>query len=83
MPEIHGSFTKFLGGTANKNEKKIVSEGALAIAFENSTGYYWYTHGGSMDLNTVTFNASKSNTVYGSSSTVQPPAIVLVPQIRF
>lgn len=29
------------------------------------------------------FAASKSNSIYGTSSTVQPPSITLVPQIRF
>ena len=29
------------------------------------------------------FNASKSNPIYGNSSTVQPPAIQLIPQIKY
>ena len=32
---------------------------------------------------TVTFNASQSNNIYGSSTTVQPPALQLIPQIKF
>lgn len=32
---------------------------------------------------TIDFDASKSNQIYGSSSTVQPPSIVLLPQIKF
>ena len=31
----------------------------------------------------VSFNASISNSVYGNSDTVQPPAITLIPQIKF
>ena len=31
----------------------------------------------------VTFNAQKSNAIYGNSLTVQPPALQLIPQIRF
>lgn len=31
----------------------------------------------------IHFNASKSNNVYGASNTVQPPAIVLIPQIKY
>lgn len=30
----------------------------------------------------TSFDASKSNPIYGSSETVQPPAIVLIPQIK-
>lgn len=29
------------------------------------------------------FSANRSNTIYGASNTVQPPAIVLIPQIKF
>ena len=29
------------------------------------------------------FNASRSNSIYGSSTTVQPPALTLVPQIKY
>ena len=29
------------------------------------------------------FDASRSNPIYGNSNTVQPPSIVLIPQIKF
>ena len=29
------------------------------------------------------FDASRSNPIYGSSTTVQPPAISLIPQLRY
>ena len=29
------------------------------------------------------FNASRSSAIYGASDTVQPPALVLLPQIRY
>ena len=32
---------------------------------------------------TIRFNASRSNILYGASNTVQPPAISLLPQIRY
>ena len=31
----------------------------------------------------ITFNASLSNSIYGSSNTVQPPALSLIPQIKY
>ena len=31
----------------------------------------------------VYFDASKSNAIYGASDTVQPPSLVLIPQIKF
>lgn len=33
--------------------------------------------------NKITFNASKSNSIYGKSTTVQPPAAVLLPIIKY
>ena len=30
----------------------------------------------------IGFNASRSNDIYGASQTVQPPSIVLIPQIK-
>ena len=35
------------------------------------------------NTNTFNFNASQSNSIYGASSTVQPPALSLIPQIKF
>lgn len=31
----------------------------------------------------LVFNAARSNSIYGASSTVQPPAITLIPQIKY
>ena len=31
----------------------------------------------------IIFDASRSSNIYGASDTVQPPAIVLLPQIRY
>ena len=31
----------------------------------------------------IRFNASNVNSIYGSSETIQPPALALIPQIKF
>lgn len=31
----------------------------------------------------IVFNATDANAIYGSSDTVQPPAISLIPQLRY
>lgn len=31
----------------------------------------------------IDFNASRSSAIYGASDTVQPPALVLLPQIKY
>ena len=38
---------------------------------------------GSFYNKTMYFNASNSNSIYGKSISVQPPALSLIPQIRF
>ena len=35
------------------------------------------------DTGTLAFNASRSNSIYGASDTVQPPAISFIPQIKY
>lgn len=34
-------------------------------------------------IQNITFNASKYNAIYGNAETVQPPTIVLIPQIKY
>ena len=41
------------------------------------------THAESGSIDRLTFDASRSSTVYGASSTVQPPSIKLIPQIKY
>ena len=45
--------------------------------FINNSSGWWCPSG------YLYFNASKANSIYGSSSTVQPPALTLVPCIRY
>lgn len=63
-------------------------------ALENtqSNGALSYTNTGSPDISgtksatiwgTITVNAANSNAIYGASTTVQPPALQLIPQIRY
>ena len=35
------------------------------------------------DAGTLAFNASRSNSIYGASETVQPPSLSLLPQIKY
>lgn len=57
-------------------------------AFINSSGGGVYAYSNPspstdlLDLN-ITFDASESNSIYGASQTVQPPALSLIPQIKF
>lgn len=60
------------------------------IYYQNATGAF--THGASGQYghadamyadSIIQFDASRSSNIYGKSSTVQPPAICLIPQIKY
>ena len=76
LPNIEGSVTgtddallSYTGGAF------YVSQRGMNINWDSSGGYY----GGGK----ISFDASKSNAIYGTSETVQPPAIKLIPIIRY
>ena len=53
--------------------------GALELLRSENYG----ANDGSANASTIImFNAAHSNAIYGASTTVQPPAIVLIPQIK-
>ena len=58
--------------------------GSFTGAFSKATGSLagGISEGGSVDAN-VTFDASASSAIYGASSTVQPPAVRLLPCIKY
>ena len=74
----------------------MVAGGEVNAIVSVDGGFTWELDGGasvsaafqgisSQKLNTdiIKFNASESNAIYGSSETVQPPAICLIPQIKY
>lgn len=56
--------------------------GAFSKTTKNDT-VVWHANSGTGINGTVTFDASRSNSIYGASDTVQPPAITLIPQIKY
>ena len=52
----------------------------------NASGAFYITNGGESGMGVSgnnNFTASRSNSIYGSNQTVQPPALSLIPQIKF
>lgn len=79
LPNIIGNILTITGtkNVANESNGAFKTTQASTIGLEASdTGTYAYGR----DEN---FDASLSNAIYGASTTVQPPAIVLIPQIRY
>lgn len=69
LPNLKGSFS----GVASTAHPNLSNSGALSMN-TNNVGLAGY-EGGSYGSNcTVSFDASKSNAIYGSSTTVQPAA---------
>ena len=70
LPGLHGTF----GGNMYGKASGAFSFNATTKGYSDGTG---------LEQGTVTFSADRSNDIFGSSDTVQPPAIVLIPQVRF
>ena len=77
LPEIQGSFrlNNSFGVVADDDDVS----GAFSSGVKHSSGW----EGNVGTFYDVNFNASRSSTIYGSSTTVQPPAISFMPQSHF
>ena len=78
LPNIVGNGVVFM-------DKIPAVEGALFLKeITNAAAYYgFYNYGNYSQNHTLGFDAAKSSKIYGASTTVQPPAISLIPQIKF
>ena len=81
LPNINGEIWAVLN-TVN-NETVPEGSGALKLTTKERQNSNISQGDGNDMACTVTFNASQSNNIYGSSTTVQPPALQLIPQIRY
>lgn len=85
-PDIAGSFTMTDNVCVNTNDSFVFGGAAGCFSVSGSgpravsADINVSTH---TDNRTLTFKASKSNRIYGNSDTVQPPALCLLPCIRY
>lgn len=83
LPNIQGSFIEF---NASMGDIIIQKEGSFFDGgrVNKTNEHYLSPSSANVDFGFKTiFNASYSNVIYGASSTVQPPAIMLLPQIKY
>lgn len=83
LPNIEG--TLYPDGQANESGRYSapdLQKGCFK-GRNNTSAIYNSGRSGVSGAIEIAFSASYSNTIYGSSNTVQPPAICLVPQIRY
>ena len=80
LPNITGYF-KFNGDRNNTG----TAYGCMYKTSDVSNSYFTMpsTANANDDGNICNFDASKSNSIYGSSTTVQPPSVKLIPQIKY
>ena len=76
LPNITGNGGSFFGGGAPNSGalyKKPASETKRPSIVDNGSSGYDYLY----------IDASRSSSIYGASTTVQPPALSLLPQIKY
>lgn len=79
LPNIIGNILMITGtkNAANESNGAFKTTQVPMIGLESSDiGMYAYRRN-------ENFDASLSNAIYGNSTTVQPPALSLIPQIKF
>lgn len=76
LPNIVGDLSNFVGTTS-----PTVS-GALSVPASGSSKFT-NDSSGNFKVHRMAFSASGSNAIYGNSTTVQPPAAVLKPYIKY
>lgn len=75
LPNITGS----LWNIASPHNTAPGGNGAFSFSYTTST----QGAGNAGGTDTINFNASRSNSIYSASTTVQPPALTMIPQIKY
>ena len=81
LPNIAGNFGDYGGPIGDNTYDKSTNN-----LFKLTTGSNRQRTVGGIDRSTASywaFNASAYNSIYGASATVQPPALCLIPQIKY
>ena len=73
VPNITGSFKTSHCDVGEGTGAFTTTQGVRSVWGSDETG----------NATTVNFSASKSNSIYGASATVQPPTINAIIQVRF
>ena len=76
LPNIEGKHSVAVWAYVNLNPSGCFHQGSVySQKIEGGTGTY-------QSLPDMSFDASRSNSIYGASNTVQPPALTLLPCIK-
>lgn len=86
LPNIEGEIKpreELNSGYQFLSEGEVSVSGAFNVTNHNVANIQDYTSKYETAPASFSFNASLSNSIYGNSETVQPPAIMLIPQIKY
>ncbi len=83
LPNITAQYPHFGGTVKDNNGGTDVFGGAMFIDIKLPAVSPYMSYTSISNGNRAAFDASRSNAIYGASTTVQPPAIKLIPQIRY
>jgi hypothetical protein len=85
LPEIQGSFSFSLPGSfAQSNVHGYEGENAFSATIDSANiKRPQYSSESITSTSRIVMRASSSNSIYGNSSTVQPPAVKLLPIIKY
>jgi hypothetical protein len=78
LPNIEGVVSSLMGTDATDTSTGVFNW--------NQTTQYWMEakeNANNKGKSNLHFSASNSNSIYGNSNTVQPPAITLIPIIKY
>ena len=76
LPDIAGKFA-----TTGITENNVGD--MQGCFYKTNEGSSWAGRAGGGTAYYIGFQANRSNSIYGLSNTVQPPALQLIPQIKF
>ena len=85
LPNITGNLSQMAAAyslISNSYTYNLLIDGAFEITGGKTKGYYSDTEYEDL-ITRFSFNANRSSSIYGASDTVQPPALVLLPQIKY
>lgn len=85
LPNITGEFYQENAAyslVSNSYIYNVAVSGAFKITGGRTKGYTSNTEFDDL-ITRFSFDANSSNEIYGTSNTVQPPALCLIPQIKF
>lgn len=88
LPNISGTVGYLFSTQMTQSEASSYLNSTEALKWRdqnttNTQGATTSTGSGRVSMNNLTLNASRQNSIYGNSTTVQPPAVTMLPVIKY